>query len=90
MSAYRISLVVPIYGVEKYIRQFAESALGQTYQDLQFVFVNDGTKDRSMDILNELIEEKYQHLKSRIVIVNKENQGLPATCSTGLPLRLSL
>ena len=42
MSGYRISLVVPIYGVEKYIRQFAESALGQTYQDLQFVFVNDG------------------------------------------------
>ena len=84
MSGYRISLVVPIYGVEKYIRQFAESALGQTYQDLQFVFVNDGTKDRSMDILNELIEEKYQHLKSRIVIVNKENQGLPMARKTGL------
>ena len=84
MSGYRISLVVPIYGVEKYIRQFAESALGQTYQDLQFVFVNDGTKDRSMDILNELIEEKYQHLKPRILIVNKENQGLPMARKTGL------
>jgi glycosyltransferase involved in cell wall biosynthesis len=37
-----------------------------------------------MDILNELIEEKYQHLKSRIVIVNKENQGLPMARKTGL------
>ena len=64
IDRYKISLVVPIYGVERYIRQFAESALGQTYDDIQFVFVNDGTKDRSMEILNELIEEKYQNLKA--------------------------
>lgn len=84
MSGYRVSLIVPVYGVEKYIRQFAESALGQTYQDIQFVFVNDGTKDRSIDILEELIEEKFQHLKPRILIVNKENQGLPMARKTGL------
>ena len=84
MSGYRISLIVPVYGGEKYIRQFAESALGQTYQDIQFVFVNDGTKDRSIDILEELIEEKFQHLKPRILIVNKENQGLPMARKTGL------
>jgi glycosyltransferase involved in cell wall biosynthesis len=59
---YKVSLIVPIYGVERYIRQFAESALGQTYADMQFVFVNDGTKDRSMEILQELIEEKYSSL----------------------------
>ena len=81
---YKISLIVPIYGVERYIRQFAESALGQTYEDLQFVFVNDGTKDRSMEILQELIEEKYSCLKSRIVIVNKENGGLPSARKAGL------
>ena len=56
MSGYRISLIVPVYGVEKYIRQFAESALGQTYQDFQFVFVNAGTKDRAIEILEVLIE----------------------------------
>ena len=81
---YKISLIVPIYGVERYIRQFAESALGQTYEDLQFVFVNDGTKDRSMEILQELIEEKYSCLKSRIVIVNKDNGGLPSARKAGL------
>ena len=84
IDRYKISLVVPIYGVERYIRQFAESALGQTYDDIQFVFVNDGTKDRSMEILNELIEEKYQNLKERIVIVDKENAGLPLARKTGL------
>ena len=84
MSGYRISLIVPVYGVEKYIRQFAESALGQTYDDIQFIFVNDGTKDRSMEILDELIEEKYSHLKHRILIINKENGGLPSARKAGL------
>ena len=54
-------MIVPIYGVEKYIRQFAQTALEQTYQNVQLVFVNDGTKDSSMEILDALIEEKYQH-----------------------------
>lgn len=84
MSRYKISLIVPVYGVEKYIRQFAESALGQTYADVQFIFVNDGTKDRSMDILGELIEERFSHIKERILIINKENGGLPSARKAGL------
>lgn len=81
---FKISLIAPIYGVEKYIGKFAESVLGQTYQDIQFIFVNDGTKDRSMDILNSLIKEKYSFLEPRIIIVNKENEGLPMARKTGL------
>lgn len=84
MSRYKVSLIVPVYGVERYIRQFAESALAQTYADVQFVFVNDGTKDRSMKILDSLIEEKFAHLKNRILIVNKENGGLPSARKAGL------
>lgn len=79
-----MSLVVPVYGVERYISRFAESALGQTYEQMQFVFVNDGTKDRSMEILEEMIDTRFSHLKPRIVIVNKENEGLPAARKTGL------
>ncbi len=81
---YKVSLVVPIYGVEKYIGRFAESALSQTCTDMQFVFVNDGTPDRSMEILNSLIEEKYSWRKSDIVIVNKNNEGLPLARKTGV------
>ncbi len=84
MKQYRVSLVVPIYGVEKYIARFAETALGQTYDNIQFVFVNDGTKDASMDILNALIQEKFSHRKEDILIINKINEGLPLARKTGV------
>ncbi len=84
MDRYSISLIAPVYGVEKYIAKFAVSVLEQTYQDIQFIFVNDGTKDRSMEILDELIENSYAHLKPRILIINKENGGLPSARKAGL------
>lgn len=84
MNKYRISYITTIYGVEPYIAKFAESFLGQTYDDIQYIFVNDGTKDGSMDILNQLIEERFSHLKERIVIINKQNEGLPLARKSGL------
>lgn len=83
-NRYKISLIVPIYGVEEYICQCAESVLGQTFDDIQFIFVNDGTKDRSMELLEALIEERFAHLKERILIINKENGGLPSARKAGL------
>jgi len=83
-SNLTISLVAPIYGVERYIERFAESVLGQSYPHIQFVFVNDGTKDRSIEILESIIDARYSHLRERVVIVNKENGGLPAARKTGM------
>lgn len=80
----RFSLIVPIYGVEKYIVQCAESLFKQTYDDIQFVFVNDGTKDNSIVKLKELIKSGYQHLEGNILIIDKENEGLPKARETGL------
>lgn len=77
------SIVVPIYGVEKYIGKCAETLLGQTYDNIQYVFVNDGTKDGSMAVLQEVLE-KYPQRKDNVVIVNKENGGLPAARETGM------
>lgn len=84
MSQYKISLIAPIYGVERYIHKFAESVLGQTADNIQFIFVNDGTKDSSMEILERVIEDKYAHLRPHIIIVNKENQGLPLARKSGI------
>lgn len=83
-KSIRISIIAPIYGVERYIAQCADSLLSQSYPNIEFIFVNDGTKDRSMEILNTLIEERYTHRKEDIIIVNKENGGLPAARKTGL------
>ena len=79
-----ISLVIPIYGVERYIVRFAESVLGQAYPFVQYIFVNDGTKDSSMNILESLIEKRYRHLRDRIVMVRQENAGLPAARKKGM------
>lgn len=79
-----ISIVAPIYGVERYIVEFAESILSQSYPHIEFIFVNDGTKDRSIELLEELIDTKYSHLRPQIKIINKPNGGLPAARRTGL------
>lgn len=79
-----VSVIAPIYGVEPYIGQFAESLLSQTYDGIQFIFVNDGTKDNSMGVLKNLIESRFSHLKDRITIVDKQNEGLPKARETGL------
>ena len=47
----KISLIAPIYGVERYIVEFAKSVLSQDYPNIEFIFVNDGTKDRSIELL---------------------------------------
>lgn len=83
-NSISFSLIAPIYGVEKYIGKFAASVLGQTYNNIQFIFVNDGTTDSSMEILNTLIENKYRQLKDQIIIINKSNEGLPAARRTGM------
>lgn len=79
-----ISIIAPIYGVENYIVEFAESLLSQSYPHIEFIFVNDGTKDNSMELLDELITAKYEHLRPQIKIINKPNGGLPAARRSGL------
>jgi glycosyltransferase involved in cell wall biosynthesis len=76
-----VSVIVPVYGVEAYIGQCARSILGQTYPHLECIFVNDGTPDRSMEILSEVVKEFPER---NVVVVNKENGGLPRARWSGL------
>ena len=52
----KISVLVPVYGVEKYIGRCAESLFGQTYDDLEYVFVDDCTPDSSIGVLRSVME----------------------------------
>ena len=66
-----VSVCIPIYGVEKYIEKCARSVFEQTYENIEYIFVNDCTKDRSMKILDTVINE-YPNKKSNVQIVNHE------------------
>lgn len=82
----KVSVIVPIYGVENHIEKCLISLFEQSMESIEFIFVNDNTKDNSMNILGEIIN-RYIHLKSRIKIVEHEiNLGLSAARNTGLKL----
>lgn len=80
----KVSIVVPIYGVEKYIERCAISLFSQTLEDIEFIFVNDCTTDSSIEILNNVIL-KYPHRKNQVKIINLiKNQGLPNARKIGV------
>ena len=77
----KISVVVPIYGVEAYIADCARSLLSQSWACAEFIFVNDGTPDRSMEVLADVLKEFPAR---EVVIVNQENRGLPQARKAGI------
>lgn len=80
----KVSVLVPVYGVEKYIGKCAESLFAQTYDDLEYIFVNDCTPDNSIAILNGVLD-KYPKRKHQVKIINHDkNRGSGAARKTGL------
>lgn len=81
---YLVSICVPIYGVEKYIERCAVSLFEQTYQNIEYIFVNDCTKDNSIDVLRQTIE-RYPNRVSQIhIIEHKHNTGLAGARNTAV------
>lgn len=76
----KVSVIVPIYNVEKYLEKCINSLLSQTLEDIQIILVNDGSKDNSGNIAKEC--EKNN--KNRIIYVEKENGGLSDARNYGL------
>ena len=80
----KISIIIPVYGVEKYIERCCVSVFEQTYKNFELIFVNDCSKDNSEKILLNLIE-RYAHLNININHIKHEvNKGISATRETGL------
>lgn len=74
-----ISIIIPVYNVEKYISICLDSAVNQTYKDLEIVLINDGSTDTSKQII-----EEYAIKDPRIKIINQSNKGISATRNEGI------
>ena len=79
MKNTTLSVIVPVYNVEKYLNRCLNSIINQTYTDLEIICVNDGSEDNSYHIL-----EEYSRFDSRIKVINKSNGGLVSARKVGL------
>lgn len=71
----KVSVIIPVYGVEKYIERCVRSLFEQTLDDIEYLFIDDCTPDRSIDILKQVLEE-FPHRKCQVVIHRmKQNSG---------------
>ena len=79
-----VSICIPVYGVEKFIEKCARSLFEQTYSNIEYIFVNDCTKDNSIAVLRQVMED-YPLLKDRIHIVeHSQNKGLAGARNTAI------
>ena len=77
----KLSVIVPVYNGEGYIKKCLISLVSQTYLNLEIIVVNDGSTDDTLEIVNKLKEEYQQ---KEIIIINKINEGLPQARKTGV------
>lgn len=82
----KVSVIIPIYNVCRFIERCACSLMQQTLQEVEYIFVDDATPDRSMQVLEEVVI-RYPERKEQVRIIHHVmNKGLPAARNTGLAL----
>lgn len=74
-----ISVVMPVYNAEKYLDEAIQSILTQTYNNFEFIIINDGSTDKSLEII-----EKYKNQDERIILISRENKGLIYSLNEGI------
>jgi Glycosyltransferases involved in cell wall biogenesis len=84
MSSSKISVIVPVYNVEKYIAKCLESLISQTLHNIEIICVNDGSTDNSLSILNSFAKQDR-----RIKIINQKNHGAAAARNVGIKIAKS-
>lgn len=78
MEENLVTVIVPVYNVEKYVKTCIESIINQTYENLEIILVNDGSTDSSLEIC-----KSYEYDK-RIKVINKKNEGLSSARQAGI------
>lgn len=76
-----ISIIVPVYNVEKYLEKCIKSILNQTFTDFELILVNDGSTDKS-----GVICDNYKNIDDRIIVIHKKNEGLSSARNSGLDI----
>lgn len=75
----KVSIIVPVYNVSKYLKRCLDSLVNQTLKEIQIILVNDGSTDNSLYIC-----QQYANKDKRIILVNKKNGGLSSARNEGL------
>lgn len=76
-----VSVIIPVYNAEKYIYQCLDSVFNQTYKNIEVIIINDGSQDKSKEIILQIID-KYKN----VVYIEQENQGLSVSRNKGLSI----
>lgn len=79
MSQVKVSVIIPVYNVEKYLAQCMDSVVNQTLKDIEIICINDGSTDNSLSIL-----EEYAQKDNRIKLINKANSGYGNSMNLGI------
>ncbi len=82
MQKIKVSIIVPIYNMQKYLKQCLDSIISQSLEEIEIICVNDGSTDSSKEILEEY--KNKQKDKKEIIIINKNNTGYGDTMNIGL------
>lgn len=79
-----ITIITPFYNVSRYFDRSARSILGQTYPEIEFIFVDDGSPDDCAEQLAALLDGPFRERKERVRLVSRENGGLPSARRVGM------
>ena len=77
----KVSIIIPVYNVEKYLQKCLESLVNQTLKEIEIICINDGSTDKSEEILKIFAQKD-----DRIIVVNKENEGQSVARNVGIKL----
>jgi len=79
-----VSIIIPVYEVEEYIERCARSVFEQSYENIEYIFVNDHTKDKSIEVLNNILLDYPYRASAVNIITHSYNRGLAAARNTGV------